>query len=89
VSSRPCIIAVGHLTWFAAVRLSNLSSTNKSANLPAIFLAILLTDFIGLIKIKHLTSNFEAKWNAGPDPILLPLTIMFKLSILNLSIINL
>jgi len=61
VSSRPCIIAVGHLTLFAAFRLSNLSSTNKSANLPAIFLAILLTDLIGLIKIRHLISNIEAK----------------------------
>ena len=55
------MIAVGHLTLFAALRLSNLSSTKRSANLPAIFLAILLTDLIGLIKSRQSISNFEAK----------------------------
>ena len=43
---------------------------------PQIFLAILFTDFIGLIKIKHYGLNLEAKKQAGPDPIDLPLMKM-------------
>lgn len=47
--------------------------------LPQIFLAILFTDLIGLISIKHYGLNFEAKKHAGPDPIDLPLrNILFS-----------
>ena len=50
-----------------------------SAILPQIYLAILLTDLIGLIRMRNNGSNFAAKWHAGPDPIDLPLTIIFLL----------
>jgi len=47
--------------FFAASILSNRSSNIKSASFPAIYLAMQLTDLIGLINNKALILYFEAK----------------------------
>ena len=72
----PCTITLGHLTYLTTLILLNLSSRNISAILPHNYLAICVTDLIGLIKIKQSGLYVAAKWHAGPEPIDLPLISM-------------
>ena len=72
----PWRITDGHLTPFTTSILLKRSSRRKSAILPHSWRAIWVTDLIGLIKIKQRGLYFAAKWQAGPEPIDLPLMII-------------
>ena len=73
----PWKIIVGQLTFFTVSKLLNLSSIIKSIILPYFYLATSLTDLMGLIRMRQAGLNRLARWQAGPDPIERPLTIMF------------
>ena len=74
----PWKITVGHLTCLEASKLLKRSSRRRSTILPYFYLATSMTDLIGLTSTK--ASAFLkvfAKWQAGPEPMDLPLMIMF------------
>jgi hypothetical protein len=74
----PCNIIVGHYTFFEHSKLLNLSSIIISTILPYFYRATSLTDLIGLINRRHIALlNLLARKQAGPEPIDLPLIIIF------------
>ena len=81
-------MAVGQFTFCEALKLSNLSSIKKSTILPYFNLATSFTLFIGLIRVSAAGLKILARWQAGPDPIDLPLTRMSLSANLQVSLKN-